>query len=342
MNNAFNEWTPNMISKSADRMLSIVVPVYNVSQYLADCLKSILSQTFQDYEVILVDDGSTDDSGIQCDAFAASDERVLVIHQQNQGLSAARNAGIRLAKGKYICFIDSDDEYGTTTVLEDNLKILKKYPDADFLQFPHAHCQDGAETVWYFNKDAICEGNAAVFENCGMGVISSMTVWDKIFKRTIFDQCLFPEGRFFEDAWFLYDILPKCHQVVCTSKGYYRYRIRENSILHQSFSFKKCCDQIEVWLHIMDQIPSIAKESRLYTNVFCLYENYLITYTLTYDYKRFQKYFSEIDKRCPSWRCLPYCPKASDRAKLIVVCMGGGNWLLRLIHLKCKLLGRTH
>lgn len=89
--------------------LSIIVPVYNVKNYLSDCLDSILNQTYRDFEMILVDDGSTDGSGELCDQYAAQDERISVIHQKNQGLSVTRNHGIARAKGEYLMFVDSDD-----------------------------------------------------------------------------------------------------------------------------------------------------------------------------------------------------------------------------------------
>ena len=92
-----------------DTLISIVVPVYNVSQYLERCIQSVIYQTYENLDIILIDDGSTDNSGLICDKYAKIDKRIRVLHQQNSGLSAARNAGIEIAKGKYITFIDSDD-----------------------------------------------------------------------------------------------------------------------------------------------------------------------------------------------------------------------------------------
>ena len=96
-------------------VLSIIVPVYNVEKYLARCIDSILAQTFTDFELILVDDGSTDNSGEICDEYAGKDPRIIVIHKENGGVSSARNHGLDIARGEYITFVDSDDQIGTYT-----------------------------------------------------------------------------------------------------------------------------------------------------------------------------------------------------------------------------------
>ena len=114
-------------------LISVIVPVYKVEQYLGRCVESLLSQTYENTEIILVDDGSTDASATMCDAFAAQDERILVIHKPNGGSSSARNAGITMAKGDYVGFCDSDD-YIEQDMYESLLEVFGKYPDADMAQ----------------------------------------------------------------------------------------------------------------------------------------------------------------------------------------------------------------
>ena len=112
-------------------LISVIVPVYNVESYVAECIESIQNQTYMNLEIILVDDGSKDMSGDICDQYAAYDERIKVIHQENGGLSAARNTGIEAANGDYISFVDSDD-YIRLTLFEDMLQLLKEY-DLDII-----------------------------------------------------------------------------------------------------------------------------------------------------------------------------------------------------------------
>ena len=115
--------------------LSVIVPVYNCTQYIDRCIESIVSQSFKEIELILVDDGSTDNSGVRCDEWAAKDSRITVIHRENGGLSAARNTGIEHATSEYITFVDADDMI-TPYLLEPNIKILKQNPDIDLLEYP--------------------------------------------------------------------------------------------------------------------------------------------------------------------------------------------------------------
>ena len=107
-------------------LLSVIVPVYNVEKYLSRCIDSILSQTFTDFELILVDDGSPDNCGSICDEYAKKDKRIIVIHQQNRGVSSARNKGLDIARGEYVTFVDSDDQIGSITTLYENI-LLKLY-----------------------------------------------------------------------------------------------------------------------------------------------------------------------------------------------------------------------
>lgn len=109
-------------------ILSIIVPVYKVEQYLAECIESILAQTLTDWELILVDDGSPDGSGAICDRYAAHDGRIKVIHRPNGGVSAARNDALNIARGRYITFVDGDDYLGSISTYEENVEILETHP----------------------------------------------------------------------------------------------------------------------------------------------------------------------------------------------------------------------
>ena len=200
--------------------LSIVIPVYRSIGTLARCVDSVLNQPFADYELILVDDGSTDGSAQLCDEYALNDERVRVIHKKNGGLSSARNAGIEISQGEYITFIDSDDFIGDNT-LAIVMKRLSAHPDYDILEYP---------VLWHYG------GEDQTLQKFGTDDYSDMrSYWidckaykhsyacNKIFVRRLFDDVRFPEGKLFEDAHTLPLILERCHLVGCTEEGLYYY-----------------------------------------------------------------------------------------------------------------------
>lgn len=276
--------------------LSIIVPVYNVKDFLTQCLESILIQTFKDWEMILVDDGSTDGSGDICDKYATSDGRITVIHQVNQGLSAARNTGIKNAKAKYLYFIDSDDELGTPTTLEDNMKIVRQNPDADFVQFPILWYYDENKSFYDANVEGVFKGEDELRRNFQNNIIST-PAWNKIFKSEVFRIAMFPVGRYFEDSWFMSDIILKLNKVICTTNGFYKYKIRSGSITQSEFSLEKSKQYIEVKVkricEVFDQSEFSYLES--YLNLF----RELLSYSSKFGTKPFENSISILNKNKP-------------------------------------------
>lgn len=173
--------------------LSIIIPVYHTQDTLPRCLDSILRQSFTDYEVILVDDGSTDDSPKICDAYSRQDGRVKVIHKENGGLSDARNAGIHEAKGEYITFIDSDD-----TIAEDTLSLVIEkiitYPETDILEYPVM------ERLGNGSKEHLLSFKEKEYQNAidywlEEKAYNHTYAWNKIYKRALFEHICFPKGK---------------------------------------------------------------------------------------------------------------------------------------------------
>ena len=145
---------------------TVIIPVYNVAAYLAKCIDSVLKQEFKQYEVILIDDGSTDESGTICDKFAEQDKRIVVIHQKNKGLSAARNIGIENAKGEYILFLDSDDYWHDSSALNIIYSRLN-VSNADILSFNYMKfCDDVFEKPYFNSSD---ETANSMFQLLGLG-----------------------------------------------------------------------------------------------------------------------------------------------------------------------------
>lgn len=207
--------------------LSIVIPVYQVENTLRRCVESVVRQTFDDYEVILIDDGSTDHSPTLCDALAEEDRHIRVIHQRNGGLSSARNAGIEAAQGEYITFVDSDDYLGDGTIAI-LMSRLGAHPDMDILEYP---------VFWHHGSK---EGHILKF---GIGEYTDMDeywlkgkgyahayAWNKIYRRQLFEKVRFPERRLFEDVYTMPWLLAHAHRIGTTEEGIYYYSYNPDGI----------------------------------------------------------------------------------------------------------------
>lgn len=218
-------------SKISMPLISIIVPVYNVEEYLADCMESVLKQSYTNLQVILVDDGSTDRSGLVCDRYAERDSRIQVIHKRNGGLSDARNAGLDIAEGDYIVFTDSDD-----FLHRDYLKVQYEnlvQADADMAVCDY-HMYDTGQSVCngLSNRISVVEEKditAQLYENPGMLIVA----WNKLYKRFLWDGIRYPVGRLHEDEAVIHEILVRCKRIVLTDAKLYYYRQRENSIMGQ-------------------------------------------------------------------------------------------------------------
>lgn len=214
--------------------ISVIVPVYNVQAYLPRCLDSILAQTFRDMEIILVDDGSADDSGAICDSYAARDERVCVIHKENGGLSSARNAGLDVARGQWIGFVDSDDyiapdmyEYLHSIALRENAQIAM----CDLYMFYDNGVAEEHPNDFYKVMDKV-EAARIVLE----AQITSVTAVNKLYHRDVYTDIRFPLGKTAEDAFVILDVLDKAERIVISNAQKYYYYRRADSITMKAFN----------------------------------------------------------------------------------------------------------
>lgn len=214
-------------------LISIIVPVYNVEQYLNQCVESIVNQSYEDIEIILVDDGSTDTSGYICETLKAKDSRIQVVHKSNGGQSEARNVGISYATGNYLFFVDSDDFLPRNSVK--TLYLTLKQSSADIA------C---AKRIKYYNQSSLVnqqgEGinievwdSSIAIENMLYESKISSSAWAKIYKRELFDDIMFPVGKTYEDLYILYRLFYKCKKIAFSNVIVYYYRIRSNSIIGQ-------------------------------------------------------------------------------------------------------------
>lgn len=221
-----------------DDFISVIVPVYNVSSCLERCVLSIMNQTFEKLEIILVDDGSTDDSGAVCDRLASVDERIIVIHQENMGLSGARNTGIEHSRGKYLFFCDSDDLL-EKNALESLLKKMKE-DNADVVACGFAKIYDdyfagnGEAEVLTDSHFGRWSGHDSVIQMMRSNNICTVA-WNKLYKKFIFDGIRFPVGEKNEDEATIYKVLYKAGIVSYLPEPFYKYYQRETSIMHEDF-----------------------------------------------------------------------------------------------------------
>lgn len=233
------------MEKVISPLLSVIVPVYNVEEYLPRCIDSILSQTFIDFELILVDDGSPDDSREICDTWAEKDSRIRVIHKSNGGVNAARNTGLSLARGRYITFIDGDDFIKSNT-FEKALAILEMNSEIDLLQYPEIHVQEEKESVWngYPKMPIILNKNhEKIAALIGVFPILPGGLWGKIYRSTVWNNLRLREDMSFcEDMIVLPDILEKSRSIMITSDGGYCYVMRSGSATKSAYTPKKCLD----------------------------------------------------------------------------------------------------
>ncbi|MBS4197578.1 glycosyltransferase [Lederbergia citri] len=241
--------------------VSIIVPVYNVEDYLEKCIESILSQTLTCFEVILVNDGSTDKSGLVCKEYEKKDNRVKVIQKENGGLSSARNAGMKIARGKYIGFVDSDD-YIDPNMYKNLIELCEKTNgDIGICKFGR---EINGKKVTELQKKIIIEfDNLEAMRELFKGELYRFSVCNKIFKKSCFENILFPDGRIHEDLSTSYKVFSNAKKVVYSSEIGYMYVKREGSILTSKFNEKRL-DAFLGWKEIIpfmtQHYPELSKE----------------------------------------------------------------------------------
>lgn len=220
-----------------NELVSVIVPVYNVEKYLEACIISICKQTYQNLEIILVDDGSKDGSGELCDKYAELDKRITVIHRENGGLSAARNSGINNALGKYIVFVDSDDmiHERMIEILYQNLKTH----DADISICSHklidedVFCENIKNEKLMRPTENIYTGRECIKKFYDKDFSVDMVIMcNKLYRKEMFDILRFPEGRIQEDEYVNYQILYPVKKCFYTNLQLYYYRQRSGSIMN--------------------------------------------------------------------------------------------------------------
>lgn len=263
-----------------NQLISIIVPVYKVEEYLDKCIKSILNQTYTNLEIILVDDGSPDNCGKICDEYAKNDKRIIVIHKENGGLSDARNKGIEIAKGEYIAFIDSDDY-----IEKDMFEILYNLSvesHSDISMVSYKEIQN--EVIINENK----EFTENIFEYSNTEAIKELLkddkiknyAWNKLYKKELFKEIRYPVKMAYEDVGTTYKLFEKANKIIWKDTPKYNYIRRDDSIVSKN-TYKNLKDFIDLsyerYLHF-EKNREIRRENNFsfIKSMIMFYLNYML------------------------------------------------------------------
>lgn len=233
--------------ESPQGLISVIVPVYNVREYLNRCMESLVYQTYTNIEILVVDDGSDDGSSAICDQWQRVDRRISVFHKKNGGMSSARNLGLKYAKGEFITFVDSDDyvDFDTYEVMmaqmKDNIDIVSC---GTVLEYPRRSNQHKrALFLPESKKKCVRYTKESAIHELLLAKSFSFSVCDKIFRRHFFESVRFPIGRTSEDLPVVFQIFLRSTSIMHIGRVKYHYVYRENSICRRSFFFRRvdCC-----------------------------------------------------------------------------------------------------
>lgn len=241
-------------------LVSIIVPVYKTEPYLAACLDSVLGQTVRDIEVVVIDDGSPDACPVLCDEYAARDSRVTVIHQPNGGRSAARNAGIAAAKGRWIGFVDSDD-WIEPDMYETLLDAAERC-DAQIAVCGRVEERDGKQTVIAYGKCEVLPSEKAIGELLRDVEVRSY-LCDKLFRRELFEGIEFPLGRNYEDVAVVYRLFERAEEIAFSTKAMYHYAFHGLNIVMED----NLANRIDYWLAAKERFDALINQYPQYSQL---------------------------------------------------------------------------
>ena len=293
------------------------------------CVESILSQTFKNYELILIDDGSPDNCGKICDDYASHDKRIIVIHQENAGVSTARNKGLDIAQGDYITFIDSDDQIMTKDTLNDNLSIINNDKTIDILQFPVYYYNDG-ESFRLTHGKGIYNRSGDILKGILNGELTGK-LWGKIYRSNLFKSIRLPQGMCFaEDVWCLLDILNNTSKLYISDIGGYTYNNREESAVN-TFDTNKCIDLFLMSFKFFRILSSQLErnDKTVVTFFFITYKRLIDTRVASKDSFNYHTYLKFLEKKIPDLSNISKL-NIKDKINLILLKIIGINLLSTL------------
>lgn len=242
-------------------LVSVIVPIYKVEAYLDRCVGSVVAQTYENLEIILVDDGSPDNCGAMCDTWAAKDHRIRVIHKENGGLSDARNAGLAVATGEYISFIDSDDYIAPEFIA----KLYKAMAQngADIAECATAYVDEAGSILRHRNAAPVKEmGKLEALRRLILEDGIYQTVWNKLYRRVVIEGILFEKGKHHEDDFWTYQIFDRIGKLAVVERPMYYYLQRSGSIIGAGYTIKRL-DGLEARVLRMQYLQKYAELAAL-------------------------------------------------------------------------------
>lgn len=264
------------------KKISIIIPIYNVEKYLKRCIDSIVNQTYKNIEIILVNDGSPDNCGKICDAYAKNDSRIKVIHKENGGLSSARNAALDIASGDYIMFVDSDD-----WISEVSLDQLYEYIEADYdiINFKFSFVKENSkELIETHNdiKDSYECDLITYIDKLFSGELNFF-IWNKLYKKNLFDEVRFPEGRNYEDLATIYKLYFKAKKIIVTDYTLYYYWLGNSNSITSNSTVKNMTDYLLSTKEIYEVNKNYLQiNNRDFSNVDTWYKMMIIQLLINY------------------------------------------------------------
>lgn len=239
-------------------LISIIVPIYNVDKYLEECIESLKNQTYKNLEIILINDGSTDNSEQICRKEEKQDNRIVFINKKNGGAASAKNEGLKVAKGDYIAFVDSDD-FIEPDMIEYMVNTIKKY-NADIIQCSFTNLYKNTEK---FKQDTIVEQKISSkdFLELFLTKWDSSLFWNKLFKREVIENIFFTEGRCIDDEFFTYKCVINSKSIVTSNKIVYNYRMRKSGVMKSESSQKQILkDRVDYLYERYELVRKIYKD----------------------------------------------------------------------------------
>lgn len=221
-------------------LISVIIPIYNLENYIAKCIESVISQTYGNIEIVLVNDGSTDNSEEVCSRYVQNDERIIYLTKENGGPSSARNKGIEIAKGEYIFFVDGDDYLASDTLEKLYTRIVADHSELALCGVTRVGRDNRILKTFEPPNDVITGFQAlkmAYRED--NGVLFCSIIVNKLYQRALFEHIRFPEGKFHEDEGTVYKLLDQCSAISLVSEPFYYYLDRENSTMNLPYSVKQ-------------------------------------------------------------------------------------------------------
>lgn len=239
-------------------LISIIVPIYNVDRYLEKCIESLKNQTYKNLEIILINDGSTDNSEQICRKEEKQDNRIVFINKKNGGAASAKNEGLKIAKGDYITFVDSDD-FIEADMIEYMVNTIKKY-NSDIVQCSFTNLYKDTEKFTY---DKIVEQKISSkdFLELFLTKWDSSLFWNKLFKREVIENVFFKEGRCIDDEFFTYKCVINSENIVTSNKIVYNYRMRKSGVMKSESSQKQILkDRVDYLYERYEIVRKIYKD----------------------------------------------------------------------------------